>query len=286
MWCGTVERCPASTCAISGCPALRFDVADVVESKRTTFKQRCSHRTAEGRGWRHGPSPRMSEARLPRPAGPGRGVLAHSASCLPRPARPHPPRPQTCRASCRAFGGNKGRRPPEFGRRGFRCCRALGCPPASPSCSLATTHPAASPRPPARSTRRISALEAAGARGCEPMKLQQWLAPQAGGGGWKGAHKMKHNFQPRFSPPGVWEGHGARAWRCGGPQAASIPCTRHPGWQRHRQIPHSAHTLPSSSRDGGRGTCSGGFRGGEGAGRAPTGGAGSGAARRARLRRA
>ena len=71
---------------------------------------------------------------------------------------------------------------------GFRCCRALCCPPASPSCSLATTHPATSPRPPAWSTRRISALEAAGARGCEPMKLQQWLAPQAGGGGWKGAH--------------------------------------------------------------------------------------------------
>ena len=130
---------------------------------------------------------------------------------------------------------------------GFRCCRALGCPPASPSCSLATTHPAASPRPPARSTRRISALEAAGARGCEPMKLQQWLAPQAGGGGWKGAHKMKHNFQPRFSPPGVWEGHGARAWRCGGPQAASIPYTKNqPGWQRSL----FAHSPPPQQQPG------------------------------------
>ena len=88
-------------------------------------------------------SPRMCKARLPRPAGPAREELALSASSAPRRARPHPPRPQTCRASCKAFGGNKGRRPPEFGRRGFRCCRALGCPPAPPSCSLATTHPAA-----------------------------------------------------------------------------------------------------------------------------------------------
>ena len=53
-----------------GCPALRPDVADVVESKRTASRQRCSHRTAAGRGCGHGPSQRMCEARLPRPAGP------------------------------------------------------------------------------------------------------------------------------------------------------------------------------------------------------------------------